>query len=151
VDPNGRLCLCGKRGCVERLASGPYLAADVRASLAAQPERGATLRRLAHGDLQAVTAQLVAEAAAQGDELAWEALRRAAEALGAGIGNAANLINPQRFILGGGVSKSGEPYWDVVQRTARAVALPQVQFDIVPAALGDDAPLWGAIALAGQA
>jgi glucokinase len=147
VDPNGPLCLCGKRGCVERLASGPYLAAEARASLAAQTERGAILHRLAHGDVAAVTAQLVAAAAAQGDELAWEALKRAAWALGVGIGNAANLINPQRFILGGGVAKSGEHYWEVVRQTAHLVALPQVQFDIVPAALGDDAPLWGAIAL----
>jgi glucokinase len=65
-----------------------------------------------------------------------------------GIGNAANLINPQRFILGGGVTKSGEGWWRAVRETARQTALPQVQFDIVPAALGDDAPLWGAVALA---
>jgi len=148
VDPHGPLCLCGKRGCVERLASGPYIAQRAREWLETQPERGQVLRELAGHDLQAVTAQLVSQAAAQGDGLAWEALEVAAWALGVGIGNAANLVNPQRFILGGGVTKAGERFWEVVRRTARQTALPEVHFDVVPAALGDDAPLWGALALA---
>ncbi|MBI4789297.1 MAG: ROK family protein, partial [Chloroflexi bacterium] len=46
------------------------------------------------------------------------------------------------------VSKSGERYFDAVRAAARANTLPQMRVDIVPAALGDDAPLWGAIALA---
>jgi len=70
-------------------------------------------------------------------------------ALGRGLGNAANLVNPQRFILGGGVTKSGEIFWEAVQAGARAVALPEVHFEIVQAGLSDDAPLWGAAALAG--
>ena len=148
VDPHGPVCLCGKRGCVERLASGPYIAQRAREWLEAQPERGQVLRELAGHDLQAVTAQLVSQAAAQGDGLAWEALEVAAWALGVGIGNAANLVNPQRFILGGGVTKAGERFWEVVRRVARQTALPEVHFEVVPAALGDDAPLWGAVALA---
>jgi glucokinase len=58
------------------------------------------------------------------------------------------LVNPQRFILGGGVTKSGQRFWDGIRRAARATALPEVQFEILPATLGDDAPLWGAVALA---
>ena len=148
VDPDGPLCVCGKRGCVERLASGPYIAQRAREWLQAQPERGQILRALVGDDLEAITAQLVAQAAAQGDELAWEALEVAAWGLGVGIGNSANLVNPERFVLGGGVTKSGERWWETVRGVARTTALPQVHFDLVPAALGDDAPLWGAIALA---
>ena len=148
VDPDGPVCVCGKRGCVERLASGPYIAQRAREWLEASPGRGHVLRVLAANDLEAITAQLVSRAAAQGDELAWEALEVAAWALGVGIGNAANLVNPQRFVLGGGVTKAGERFWEVIRRVAREAALPQLQFDVVPAALGDDAPLWGAIALA---
>jgi glucokinase len=85
--------------------------------------------------------------AAEGEVTAVRLLERSAWALGVGIGNAANLMNPQRVILGGGVTKAGERWWEMVRQTARATALPQVQFDIVPAALGDDAPLWGAVAL----
>ncbi|MFQ5616444.1 MAG: ROK family protein, partial [Anaerolineales bacterium] len=147
VDPNGPVCLCGKRGCVERLASGSYMAQDARNRLQAQPEQGKILRTLARGDLSNVTGKMIAEAAARGDDLAWELLERSAWALGVGIGNAANLINPQRFVLGGGVTKAGRRYWEAIRRVARETALPEVRFDIVPAALGDDAPLWGAVAI----
>ncbi len=148
VDPDGPACVCGKRGCLERLASGPYIAQRACEWLEESPGRGHVLRALVGYDLEAVTAQLVSRAAAQGDELAWEALQVAAWALGVGIGNAANLMDPQRFVLGGGVTKAGERFWEVIRRVAHETALPQLQFDVVPAALGDDAPLWGAVALA---
>jgi glucokinase len=80
--------------------------------------------------------------------LARAILLRGAWALGVGLGNAANLVNPQRFILGGGVTKSGAAWWAEVRRAAAETALPEVRFDIVPAELGDDAPLWGVVALA---
>lgn len=148
VDPTGPTCLCGKQGCVERLASGPYMAQNARSLLQANPERGTILRELCHGDLGSLSGESISLAAAKGDELAWEVLEKGAWAIGRAIGNAANLINPQRFILGGGVVKSGHRYWEVIRREAHATALPEIHFDIVPAALSDDAPLWGAAALA---
>ena len=134
VDPNGPLCLCGKRGCVERLASGPYMAQDV-----------ATVRGL---PVDSVTGKLVAEWAEMGEETAVSILERGAKGLGIGLGNAANLLNPSRIVLGGGVTKSGAHWWQLVRQTAHETALPEVEFDILPAQLGDDAPLWGAVALA---
>lgn len=155
ADPTGPVCLCGKRGCVERLASGPYLAEEARALLQqahqsgeAAPEWGGRLLAQVEGRPARITARHVSAAAHQGDRLAQQVLARAAWALGVGIGNAANLINPQRFILGGGVTKAGEEFWQNVRRAARSTALPQVRVEVVPALLGDDAPLWGAVALA---
>ncbi|MUG99991.1 ROK family protein [Scytonema sp. UIC 10036] len=183
VDPSGPVCLCGKRGCVERLASGPYMAQDARESLLNEPQRrreklraessavrgfpplrrlrrvppveqtsegrrGEILRELVGNNLELITGKVVSEAAVAGDELAVELLYRASWGLGVGIGNVANLMNPQRFVLGGGVTKAGENFWAVLQRVARETALPEVHFEIVPAVLGDDAPLWGAVALA---
>jgi glucokinase len=170
VDPSGPVCLCGKRGCVERLASGLYMAQDVREVLLNEPpsrsrsvpeglsvseghrrqgrQGGDILRELVGDNLELITGQVVSEAAAGGDNLAQEILSRAGWALGVGIGNVANLINPQQFVLGGGVTKAGEDFWEVLRRVARETALPEVNFKIVPAALGDDAPLWGAVALA---
>jgi glucokinase len=149
VDPTGPVCLCGKHGCVERMASGPYLAQDARDRIAAEPASGAALLALAGGDLAALDTRHVAAAAAQGDPLAVELLQSAGRALGRGLGNAANLVNPERIVLGGGVTKSGEIFWEAVRAATRAIALPEVHFEIVPAGLGDDAPLWGAAALAG--
>jgi glucokinase len=157
IDPSGPVCLCGKRGCVERLASGPYMAQDGREVLLLskgveeQGSRGEVLRGLVGGDLELVTGQIVSQAAAQGDELAQELLHRSAWALGLGIGNVSNLVNPQLFLLGGSVTKAGERWWEVVRKTARETALPEVNFEIMPAALGDVAPLWGAVALAESA
>jgi glucokinase len=163
VDPAGPVCLCGKRGCVERLASGPYMAQNVReilenvdapgASRRVPPSRqvrqgGEVLRGLVGDNLTLLTGQLVSEAAAAGDDLAKEVLHKAAWAVGVGIGNVANLMNPQRFVLGGGVTKAGEDFWQVLRQVARETALPEVDFEIVPAILGDDAPLWGAVAIA---
>ena len=132
ADPNGPMCLCGKRGCVERLASGPYMAQDYRAQV--------------QGDVP-ITGKAVAEAAANGDAVAREILLRGAWALGVGIGNAANFINPQMFVLGGGVTKAGPLWLDEVRRAAHETAMPEVHFTITPAQFADDAPLWGAVAL----
>lgn len=148
VNPAGPLCLCGKRGCVERLASGPYMVQQILEIWQQQPDRGPLLRQAVGEDLSQLTGQLISQAAAAGDELAQATLTQAGHALGVGIGNAANLINPQRFVLGGGVTKAGPLFWNAVQAAARATALPEVQFEIVPAVLGDEAPLWGAALLA---
>jgi len=81
VDPAGPLCLCGKRGCVERLASGPYIAQQVRECLQHSPERGQVCT-LVGDNLEAIAGQIVSQAATQGDELANEVLERAGWALG---------------------------------------------------------------------
>lgn len=148
IDPAGPLCLCGKRGCLERLASGPYIAQQAEEWLRLHPLQGSVLRTLVRDSREVIDAQIVSQAAAQKDEVAKKVLERAGWAMGVGIGNVANLINPQRFVLGGGVTKAGDQFWQVVRRVAKETALPEVHFDIVPAGLGDEAPLWGAVALA---
>lgn len=147
VDPQGATCPCGKRGCVEVMASGMGIAQRAGEWLDARPGDGAVLRSLAAGSPD-LTAELVARAADLGDELAWQVLEVSARALGRGIGDAANLMNPELFVIGGGVTKAGDRWWQAVRQAARDTALPESRTEIEPAALGDDAPLWGAIALA---
>ncbi len=142
------VCICGRRGCVESLASGPAIAREARERLAADPNRISKLRELEQNNLDTITAETVARAANEGDTLAQEILDNAAYAFGFGIGTAITLMNPERVVIGGGVAKSGDHWWRVVRESARANTLPQMRVDIVPAALGDDAPLWGALALA---
>lgn len=133
VAPTGPLCFCGKRGCVERLASGPYMAQDFGA------ERGNYEGQ--------VTGKLVAQLAQKDDPLAQRILLRGATALGQALGETANLINPQLFVLGGGVTKSGLMWWQAVEEAAKRRARQQIHFEVIPALFTDDAPLWGAIAL----
>jgi len=152
VRPGGALCDCGRRGCLEAEACGRAIAAKTRARLLDERrttnDESANLLAAAGGRAETITAQVVALAAAQGDPLAQAILDEAARMLGAGLGVAINLMNPERVVLGGGVTKSGERWWRVVRATARDHVLPQARVDIMPAALGDNAPLWGAAALA---
>ena len=148
ADLDGPLCYCGQRGCVERLASGPYLADYARDLLEADPQAGSSLLALVDHNPGIITAKEVAQAAAAGDDLAWQALERSAWALGIGLGNAVNFINPERIVLGGGVTKAGERYLAKVYEVARSVARPHARLDLVTAQLGDEAPLWGAVTLA---
>jgi len=140
VRPGGMECVCGKRGCLEAEACGPAIANKMRAKTSKVSQTFEVWTN--------VTGESVARAAQQGDALAQEVLDDAARMLGAGLGGAVNLMNPERVVLGGGVAKSGARYWRIVRETTRAHALPQMRVEIVPAALGDDAPLWGAVALA---
>lgn len=149
IDPAGPPCVCGRRGCVEQLACGPAIARQAREKLEQERTRGEILRRLLHDDVSTVTALRVNEAALAGDELAREVMDGAARALGFALGNVICLMNPQRILIGGGVGKAGEVYFETVRGAARANVIPQLQdaVDIVPALLGDNAPLWGALAL----
>lgn len=150
ADPNGPLCVCGRHGCVEIMASGTAIANRAQKLLKQNPGKGARIRELAGNQIDQVTGAIVAQAADDGDELAQQVMVDAARALGFGIGTAITLMNPERVVLGGGVTKSGERWWSVVRESARANTLPQTRINIVPAAFSDDAPLWGAIALAEQ-
>jgi glucokinase len=148
VDLQGPPCVCGRRGCVEVMACGPAIVRNARERLAANSSLETQLRELGGTDGSALTAEQVARAANAGDELAQQVMDDAARALGFGIGTAITLLNPERVVVGGGVSKSGERWLSAVRASARANTLPQMRVEIVTAALGDDAPLWGAIALA---
>lgn len=149
IDPAGPPCICGRRGCVEQLACGPAIARHARERLLQEPARGEILRVLVDHDVTRVTALLVHQAAQQGDTLARECFDAGARALGLAIGNVVCLMNPARVVLGGGVTKAGDDYFETVRAAARANVMPELRasIDIQPAALGDDAPLWGALAL----
>ncbi len=148
VDPRGPECLCGKRGCVERLASGPYMAADARKMLEHHPAQGKILRRLARQGSGIIDGKTLAEAANLGDDIAVQILARGSRSLGMELGNVANLMNPERIILGGGITKSGPPFWEPLLQAVEQTRLNEVAVQILPAATGDEAPLWGAVALA---
>ncbi|MBI5034277.1 MAG: ROK family protein [Chloroflexi bacterium] len=148
ADRNGPLCVCGRHGCVEIMASGTAIANRAKELLKENPGKGKELRELCGNQIDQVTGAMVAQTANSGDELAQQVMDDAARALGFGIGTAITLMNPERVVLGGGITKSGERWWSVVRESARSNTLPQHRINIIPAAFSDDAPLWGAIALA---
>jgi glucokinase len=128
IDRHGPLCWCGRRGCLNTSASG-----------------AAMERRL--GGAGSLTDHLRA-----GDPRLDEVLHEAATALGIGLANALNLLNPAVVVLGGGVARLGPRWLDAVALTARAEAFPEAgQCRIEVARAGYEAGAIGAALLAIEA
>jgi glucokinase len=143
LQPDGPPCPCGRNGCLESLASGLSLAREARARLAAEPARASRLRALAPTD---VTAAAIAAAAEAGDALAAEVWQAGMEWIGIGIASAANLLNPGRVVIGGGLTRAGDQLLAPVRAAAARRALDPA-LTIVPAALGDEVGILGGAAL----
>jgi glucokinase len=145
IVPGGPRCACGRLGCLEAVASGPAIAREARAALAAG--RASVLSAVA---AEALDAREVARAAAAGDPLAREVFARAARYLGLATANLVNLLNPALVVVGGGVARAGELLLGPVRRIVAAEAFerPAAAVQIVPAALGPRAGALGAAAAA---
>ena len=123
VQRGGRLCGCGRRGCLEAYASGTAIAQQAAQALAKED----------------ITAADVARAAATGDPAAGAIWAEAMDALGGAVTDLVNVFEPNVVVLGGGVTRSGallfDPVREIVAREAISPAAGAVQ--IVPAGLGD--------------
>lgn len=136
VDLDGDRCPCGARGCVERIASGPNIAARALAGgWVPGPD----------GDRSAAA---VAAAARAGDRVAAASFERAARALAAGIATTAALVEIEIAVVGGGVGRAGEVLFAPLRRAMDDFAALSFLRDvrIVPAQTGTDAGLVGAAA-----
>ena len=144
VDPNGPLCSCGHPGHVESFSSGPAIVRYVKEQLAAGQK--STLQ--ADPDLSPVQ---IADAALAGDSLSISAYERAGNYLGMAVANYLAIFDPSILIFGGGVSQVGDLLFKPFQESLRKYVFHLHYLDdltITKAALGDDAGLLGALALA---
>lgn len=153
VVEDGPLCNCGRRGCLEAMASGTAIARRAAEALQAEAATGrqeSLLWGLSGGRLSAVDARMVAEAARRGDALAEAVLERTWRYLGAGLVNLMNLFDPEVIALGGGVSRMGEAMLGPLRRyvAVQAVAGPAESTRLELAQLGPNAGLVGAAAIA---
>ena len=134
VNPDGPMCRCGNRGCLETLVAPPALC---------------ELLRRSHGPL--TVPELVA-LAQEGDAACRRVIADAGRALGRAVADLCNHMNPDLVVMGGDLSAAGdvvlEPMREAVQRFAIPAAADDVQ--ITAGTLGDRASLLGALAHAGQ-
>jgi glucokinase len=138
LQPGGPPCPCGRRGCLEALASGRSIARRMAERLASGEPSSLAGRE--------ISAKFVAEAAAASDPLAMEVWGDAMRWLGTGIASAANLLNPGCVVVGGGLVRAGNLLVEPVRETVQRLVLdPELRIE--PAALGDQAELLGAAAL----
>ena len=141
---DGPLCGCGQRGHLEAIASGTAIARWVEEEL----KRGSVSSLV---NERPVTAKAVSKAAHAGDKLAIAALERAGRFIGQALADYLHIFNPTAVIIGGGVSLSGNLLLDPLCESLKKHVLTRHYLDrltIAPAALGDDAGLMGALALA---
>jgi len=145
--PNGPICGCGQPGHLEALASGPSIARRAQERL----QEGVTSTIEQYREVGSeLTGKSVTDAARHGDELALEVLREAATYIGLGLVNLIHIFEPQRILLGGGVSQAGELLFEPIRQTVHDRVMSPVfrGVGIQPAALGKDVGLMGAVALA---
>lgn len=147
LEANGPRCGCGNIGCWEALSSGTAIRQETIRRLESGAE--SSLRVRAGGDVSRISARWVAEAAQEGDLLAQAVFQWAGFYMGVGLVNLLHLFNPSIITIGGSVMKAGDLIWQPLWKTLRERVEPFYLegVRIVPAALGDDVGLLGAIAL----
>jgi glucokinase len=142
---HGHVCNCGQTGCLETIASATAMLRSARQAV----ERGETTA-LASYDTESLTTRLVIDEARNGDAVAGRIVRHAMETLGMALSYIGNALNPERIVIGGGVSKAGDVLFSPILTGFQQGALSRVQeaCKIVPAELGNDAGVLGAAKLA---
>jgi glucokinase len=146
IVPDGHLCGCGVRGCLEQYASGSALMRHAREAINASPDLARNLLARGDGTIGGLKGHHITEAARDEDPVALAAFNTMAGYLGAGIASLCTIIDPSCIVLGGGVIDAGE----IFLAPTRKAALSMIPFsgkhpypEIVAAELGNNAGLVG--------
>jgi glucokinase len=149
VKAGGPRCGCGGRGHLEALCSRTAIVRSI--AKAAKGGAPTVLTRIVGSDLTAATSGALAKAWTRGDKLVTRVLGQAARSLAHGIASAANLLNPEVVVLGGGVIEAlGDRFVEQIAQEVRKLPLHEStrSVRIVRAAFGDDAGISGAAIVA---
>ncbi|GIP22873.1 ROK family protein [Paenibacillus sp. J22TS3] len=146
VEPDGPACICGNNGCWEMYASGTAIR---EAALELMESRPSMIRELAEASGEAVSARHVFEAHKQADPVAIQVVDRTVHYMALGLANAIHTFNPDRIVIGGGVSKAGDQLFPALRAETDKLVMKAYRgtYEIVPAGLRDDVGLIGAAAL----
>ena len=139
---DGPLCGCGDFGCFEAYASGPSIVAMAEEYI--KGGKSTMYREIANGS--EITPYIVSKAAEEGDAVAKQIFKQIGHYIGIGLSSVINLLNPEKVIIGGGVSAAGALLFDPIKETIneRAMKIAREAVEIVPAELGNTAGVIGA-------
>jgi glucokinase len=148
ILPDGPLCTCGSRGCLETLASGPAVTAAARELIG----RGQAHELKTFADDGSLNPRHIADAAADGNPACIALLNRTGEFLGIGIANAVTITAVDTIVLTGGLAALGDWLLKPIRATLadRVRMFPTTGIRVMLSKLGGDAALLGAIALAAR-
>ncbi|MFP4469871.1 MAG: ROK family transcriptional regulator [Bacteroidales bacterium] len=146
MEDDGDLCICGKRGCLETLASGKALEKLARQGISAG--KLSAVQSMA-GSLDAITTAVIIRAAREGDQFSIDLLQQIGEYLGMGLSILIHIFNPEYIIIGGKLSRAGQFIIDPIQQTLNRYTILKIKNDtcITTSTLGDKAAVTGAMAL----
>ena len=147
LDPEGPLCNCGQRGCLEAFSSKQGMSAYIRT----QVSRGRESMMAEVVSEGVFRSKALKKALAANDAVAVEAVDRACHYLAVAIGSLINIFSPQLVILGGGVIEAeGDLFLQKVLAEVDRYCMPSIRtsVEIKNASLGDDSVVYGALALA---
>ena len=149
VVAGGRKCHCPNHGCLEAYAGGWAIADRAREAIARDAPAGRMLVGLA-GSPENITAALISQAYHDADPLSVQIIEETGRYLAAGIVSIVNGLNPSILILGGGIIEGTPELVGIIEPQVRASALQVAleRFEISSAALGKDAGVIGAAAIA---
>lgn len=144
VLPNGPLCACGNRGCVEAVCSGPGLSELAKWVTARQPEQQALDPGIPSEDLM--------EAWRTGEPFSREVIEKAAQCLASAVAATINLLAPNVFVIGGGVGSGNPDFIDLVSKKTLPLVAPCFRdtYEIRSCLLGAQVVTQGAAILASQ-
>jgi len=150
VVPGGRICGCGNHGCWEQYCSGTALVRAAQEIATQRPQEGQRLCQIA-GDIESIDGPAVMSAAQEGDPAAVDCFQEVGRWLGQGLADLAVILDPSRFVIGGGVADAGELLLSPARDTFASVLSGRGHrpaAEIVGAKLGSEAGLIGAADLA---
>jgi glucokinase len=149
IDYRGPACNCGKKGCIEALASGTAIARRSRELVSANPQLRSQILALANGDPAAIRSEMVGAAERTGDPGARQILSDTIEFLAAWLGNIVDLVEPEVMILGGGVSEMLIPHFAELQSRLKSwcVNARCSEIPLVRAHYGENSGIAGGAAL----
>lgn len=145
IDPDGKLCYCGKIGCLETLTSGKLLVAQIREAVA--NGQASLLAKYAEQGKK-IDLRAVVEAIISGDQFAIDQLNKMCEYLGKGLVTLVHLLNPEMIIMGGRLAKAGKYIINPVTMWMNKYAMDRIssETELVSSDLLEDAALMGTMA-----
>ncbi|AQY51110.1 putative glucose kinase [Listeria weihenstephanensis FSL R9-0317] len=143
------VCTCGKKGCLETIASATGIV-RVAKDLAKSFEQDSKLKNIIQDGTEETTSKLIFELANEGDVLATKVVDHICFYLGLACSHIGNMLNPEKIIIGGGVSAAGDALLKPIQSYFEGMVFPAVKesTSISIATLGNDAGVLGAAWLA---
>jgi len=146
ILPDGPICNCGNKGCLEALSSGTGIAKRFRERLISGRD---SIVKTWVRDISNIDAKMIADAAKLGDTLAKEVWDEAIYYLGIGISNIITILSPEMIVLGGSLTKYGDDLFVKVKEIVkeRVKLVPVEEIPIVQAELGDNVGILGAVAV----